>query len=257
MKKICWLLLLLCGCASNPAPQDSTPSNQVPETSARNRARIHTDLGSGYYAQGRLAVSLEEFSTAESIDPTYAPTHNGLGLVYAALKEDEKAEAHFKRAIALDAGSSESHNNYGTFLCGHNRIDESIREFLQALKNPLYTTPESAWMNAGICALKKNDAKNAEIYLKNALEIQPGLVMAHYQLAALYYNKGEKALAYKHIQPVMQQENLSAEMLWMGVRIARLVEDRNAESSYSMQLRHQYPDSTQVNLLDSSAGVQQ
>lgn len=250
-------MLLLGGCAGSPPSQDNYSGTGVVgnESSERHRARIHTDLGAGYYAQRQMAVALEEFSTAIQIDPGYAQAHNGLGLVYSTLREDDKAEASFRRALQLDSGNSESHNNYGTFLCSRNRVDESIKEFLAALKNPLYPTPESAWMNAGICAMKKGDDKNAETYLQNALQAQPGLRNANYQLASLYFQRGDYALANKYIQQTLQGNDPTPDMVLLGLRIARAVGDRNAEASLGMLLRNKFPNSVQAKAaeMDSAA----
>lgn len=250
MKRLLWVALLLGGCAGAPTNQDSSGSG---ESSARHRARIHTDLGSGYYAQRNIAVALEEFTAAVRIDPSYAQAHNGLGLVYAMLHEDDKADASFRKALQLDAANSESHNNYGTFLCSRNRVDESIKEFLAALKNPLYTTPETAWLNAGICALKKGDDKNAETYLQNALSGQPNLRAAHYQLANIYYGRGQIAPANTHIQQALQYPDPSPDMVLLGLRIARAVGDRNTEASLAMLLRNKFPNSVQAKAAEQDA----
>lgn len=250
-KTLLIMLMLLAGCAGQPGSRNNY-ANSANDSATRNRANIHTDLGAGYFSQGQMAVALEEFSTAVQIDAGYAPAHNGLGLVYAALHEDEKAESSFRRSLQLDPESAESHNNYGTFLCSRNRVDDSIREFMAALKNPLYETPETAWLNAGICALKKNDDKNAEAYLKNALQLRPGLRTAHYYLADLYFTRGEHALANQNFEQFMQRGDPSPEALWLGIRIAREVNDRNAEASYSLLLRNKYPSSEQAKSLRAS-----
>jgi len=260
MKRLLVMMLLFGGCAGTPSSsQDSNYSSaggSSGESAVRHRAHIHTDLGAGYFAQRQMAVALEEFSTAAQIDPSYAPAHNGLGLVYAALREDEKAETNFRRALQLDPESSESHNNYGTFLCSRNRVDESIKEFLAALKNPLYSTPESAWLNAGICALKKGDLENAETYLQNAVQAQPGLWSANYQLANLYFSRGDHALANKHFQLAMQGGEPTPDLVLLGVRIARALGDNNAEASLSMLLRNKFPDSEQAKALRSESAAQ-
>lgn len=248
-KSLVMVLIMLAGCAGQPGSQNTYENSSGNDSASRNRAHIHTDLGSGYFSQGQIAVALEEFLSAVRIDSSYAPAHNGLGLVYAAIREDEKAENSFRRALQLDSGSSEAHNNYGTFLCSRNRVDDSIKEFLAAVKNPLYATPETAWLNAGICALKKGDDKNAEAYLKNALQAEPGLLGAHYQLSNVYFNRGEFELANQHFQQSILSGEPSPDALWLGIRIAREVKDRNAEASYSLLLRNKYPNSEQAKAL--------
>ncbi len=249
------LVVLLAGCASQQQGGQNNYGSNTGDSASRNRARTHTELGANYLSQGNLAVALEEFSTAAQADSGYAPAYNGLGLVYGALKEDDKAENSFRRSLQVDPGNSESHNNYGTFLCSRNRIDDSIKEFLAALKNPLYSTPESAWLNAGICALKKGDDKGAETYLLNALQAQPGIANAHYRLASIYFSRNDFASAGKHFQQAVELGEPSPELLLLGVRIARAMGDKNAEASYGMLLRNKYPDSEQSKTLRAESLV--
>lgn len=252
-------IFLLAGCAGTPPSQDNYAGTGVgigKESAERHRARIHTDLGAGYYAQRQMAVALEEFSSAVQIDPGYDQAYNGLGLVYASLREDDKAEANFRKAVQLDPGNSESHNNYGTFLCSRDRLDESIKEFLAALKNPLYPTPENAWVNAGICSMKKGDDKSAETYLLNAVQIQPGMRNANYQLASLYFNKrGNNELANKYIQLALQDGDPTPEIVLLGLRIARAMGDHDAVASLDMLLRNRFPDSEQAKAAAGESAV--
>jgi type IV pilus assembly protein PilF len=233
------LLLVLSACAA-------TASKNAADASNRHRAKIYTDLGSGYYEQGLMANALDAFNEAARIDPDYALPYSGLGLVHASLKQDEEARESFRHALQLDPKSSEAHNNYGTFLCSRGYIDESITEFLAAVKNPLYPTPELAYLNAGTCAEKKKDDKNAEIYLTRALQLQPGLRQASYQLAKLYFGREDYFQARKFLQQAMLNIDATPEMLWLGVRIEHQLGGSDAESSYRMLLKNKYPDSEQT-----------
>ena len=236
---------LMFGCETTPTGNSSSVYN---ETALASRARSHTDLGAAYYQQGKLEIALDEFNRAVEIDPTYSQAHNGLGLVYAALNEDAKADASFKRAIQVQPGSSEAHNNYGSFLCAHKRYDESITQFLEAVKNPLYSTPNLAYANAGICSVRKNDTKNAEVYLNKALQIEPLTYSAAYQLADIQFKRGDVTTAQKTLQNALIGSP-SPETLWLGIRIARVQGDKDAEASYALQLRQQYPNADQTRLL--------
>lgn len=214
------------------------------------RARAHTDLGAVYYQQKQLEIALEEFTQASQIDPNFALAYNGLGLVHAALGQDSIADADFRKAIQLEPTNSESHNNYGSFLCARNRIDESIKEFLTAVKNPLYNTPALAYTNAGICSARKKDMMNAEAYFQKALQLDPLLNVAAYQLATLQFNRNDAVGAKKTLQNLMLGRP-SPEMLWLAIQIERAVGAKDAEASYALQLRRQYPDSEQTRLLQS------
>lgn len=234
------VLLVLAGCAG--AGTRSGPADPA----LRERSQLHAELGGGYYAQGQLAVALEEFNEAIRLDPSYAPAHSGLGLVHAALRQDDKAEASFQQALKLEPDNPESHNNYGTFLCSRNRIDESIKEFQTAVNNPLYATPESAYLNAGICALKKNDTGHAEDYLMQALQLRPGLRHAAYLLADINFARAAHAESRKYLQQAMKNGEPTPDMLWLAVRLERALGDKDAEASYALLLRKKYPDSAQT-----------
>ncbi len=242
------LRMIFCGllgaCATAPSANNST----YDESAVSLRARSHTDLGAAYFQQGKYEIALDEFNRAVEIEPNYGQAYNGLGLVYAALGEDAKADASFKKSIQVQPSSSESHNNYGSFLCGRKRYDESIPEFLVAVKNPLYATPNLAYANAGICSARKNDTKNAEIYLNKALQIEPLTHSAAQALAEIQFKRGDVPTAQKTLQNALIASP-SPETLWLGIKIARVLGDKDAEASYALQLRRTYPNSEQTRLL--------
>lgn len=212
------------------------------------RARAHTNLGAVYYRQGQLEIALEEFNAAATIYPNFATAYNGLGLVHTALGEDDIADKDFRKSIQLDPNNSESHNNYGNFLCARNRIDESIKEFLAAVKNPLYSTPAAAYTNAGICSMRKNDKAGAEAFFNKALQFDPLSSVAAYQLALIQFKRNDAKAAKVSLQNVLLTTS-SPEMLWLAIQIERVLGAKDAEASYALQLRNQYPDSEQTKLL--------
>lgn len=233
------LALVLLACTTQPENFNDKP---------KERAQAHADLGAVYLQQGRLDVALEEFSLASKIEPSYAAAYNGLGLVQAALGQDAVAELNFKKAVQLEPLNSEAHNNYGSFLCARNRLDESIKEFMAALKNPLYATPAMAYTNAAVCSLRKNDSVQAEGYLLRALQLDPLAGLAAYQLATIQF-KSKDALAAKKTLQAALSSKASADMLWLAIQIERALGDANLEASYALELRQNYPESEQAQLL--------
>lgn len=243
-----WLLLslLLAGCAQQGVMQQPT----TPEGSdAQYRAKTHTELASGYFARAQYGVAMEEVTEALRADASYAPAYNMLGLVYMELREDKQAEQAFTRALSYSPMDSDAHNNYGWFLCSRNRFDESLKHFLAAVKNPLYTTPEKAFLNAGICSAKKGDDVGAEDFLLKALRAQPQQPQALYNLAQLNFRQGRHAEARSYLSRYAQVASPTAESLWLGVRVEHKLGDRDAEAGYGRQLRKLFPDSAEAVLL--------
>jgi type IV pilus assembly protein PilF len=234
-----FLLVLSAGC-----------STTVENSQALKSAKVHTELAGLYYQRAQLGVAMDEITQALQADPDYAPAYSVRGLVHMSLREDKEAEEDFKRSLRLDNTDSDTHNNYGWFLCQRGREKESIPQFMAALKNPMYTTPGLAYLNAGTCSRKLGNNKDAKEFLQQALVVQPGLTQAMFALADLYYAEGDYFSAKRYFADFAQKsDNLTAEQLWLGIRINRKVGDRNSEASFATQLRKRFPDSRETQLL--------
>lgn len=231
------------GIVSPPAP--TSQSGPVYGADARGRAKVHTELGAAYFQAGNMAVALEELKVALAADSTYAPAYSVLGLVHAYLKENDQAERALKRALELTPNDPEINNNFGWFLCQSGRERQSIAYFLNAVKNPLYETPDRAYANAGACALKAGDLDGAAKYLQTAIRIGgDAAIPARVQLATLAYRSSNLEEAKRILGEVLRVMNPpSSEALWLAFRIERKLGNKEAESSFAAQLRGRYQDS--------------
>jgi type IV pilus assembly protein PilF len=242
------LLLLLSACASSPGRNaDGQPQNVV---DAQASAKIHTELAALYYGQAQYSIALDELKLALSMSSKYAPAYGVRALVYMSLKEDSKAEDDFERSLSLDSKDSGTRNNYGWFLCQHGREKESMEQFMEAVRNPLYATPEKAFLNAGLCSKKFGKIKEAEIFLKKALAIQPRMNEALIGMAELSFAKADYAGAKSYyLRLARNGAELSAGDLLLAARVERKLGDKNAEASYKLQLRKRFPESRETQLM--------
>lgn len=246
-------LLAIAGCATQPAESEIQPATSTTgnETDQQLRARIHTELASGYFELGNMGVALEEVNEALRADPNYVPAHNVAGLVYASLKEDRLAQQSFVRALGINPLDSDANNNYGMFLCQRKREEEAIKYFLTALRNPLYQHPDRSYLNAGLCSRRRGDTAAAEDYFQRALKLRPNQPQALYQLADIEYARGNLAEAKEILGRFTNVAAATPEVLWLGVRVARKLGDRNAEASYALQLRKNHPGSKEARALSA------
>lgn len=214
-------------------------------TDPRNRARIHTELGAMYYQGGNMAVALDELGIALNADSNYYQAYSIRGLVRTALREYGKAEDDFRRALNIAPNDPEVNNNYGWYLCETGKERQSIAYFLNALKSPLYETPERAYANAGTCALKAGDLEGAQGYLLQAVQMsRDGGLVPRFQLAKVFYQRGNYEESRIYLNDALKMmEPPSAEALWLGLRIERKLGNRSAEGGYASQLRSRYPAS--------------
>lgn len=248
MKLLLMVLLVLssASCASSGGRGGEDQHNVDTKASAR----IHTELGAVYYGQSQYGLALEELKYALRMDNKYAPAYGVRGLVYMALLDDKKAKEDFERSLDLDDSDSGTRNNYGWFLCQRGKEKESMAQFMEAVKNPLYTTPEKAYLNAGLCSKKFGKTSQAEMFLKNALNFQPKMSEALLGLAELSFSQADYAGAKSYFLRLSRNGvDLSAGDLLLAARIERKLGDKIAEASYKLQLRKRYPDSRETQLM--------
>ena len=236
----------LAGCAQSPATS-ATQANTVQTGTQtgdigdpRNRARIHTELAAAYFERGNMGVALEELRIAIDADPNYAPAFSVLGLVHMELRENAVAQQHFERALRLSPNDPDINNNYGWFLCENGREEQSIGYFLAALKNPLYNTPARSYVNAGLCALKKNNERDGFDYFQRALRSEPDNVQALLSLASIQYKRGQLESARGFVGRVNRLVEPTSESLWLALRIERKLGDKSAENTLATQLRRRF-----------------
>ena len=245
-------IAVLAACAEQPVAPQLTP--QAPATQqqadARTRADLHTQLGAGYYELRNFAVALEELNEALRADPNHGPAYNMLGLVYMELREDAAAEQNFERALRINPLDSDANNNYGWFLCQRKRHADGIKHFMTAVKNPLYQSPDKSFVNAGMCARDAGDDAAALQHFQRALALQPAQPQALFHLADLAFRRGEFPAAKSYLTRLNRAvPSLNAEVLWLALRVERRLGDREAEASYGLQLRRNFPNSREAQAL--------
>lgn len=245
MKRLLGILaVLLSGCVGVNAPPSSPVERPVSEQSAvgnaQQRAKVHTELGSHYLAEGRFGVAIEEAKIALESDAGYAPAYNLLGLVYGYIREKALAEENFQQALRLAPGDPEINNNYGWFICQMGRERESMAYFQSAFRNPLYTTPARPLTNAGVCLLRIKDDAAAEDLLQRALRMDPKNPSANYWMADILYRTNRLRDARAYINGLHSLMEPTPQSLWLALRIERKMGDRDGEARYGSQLRRKF-----------------
>lgn len=236
--------ILLAACQSTPPA-----SKESAQEEREKLASLNTQLAVEYMRDGDNELALKKLAKAVEADPNYVDAYNAYALVYAQLGETDKAEANFKRAVGIDPSNSSAQNNYGQFLCQRKRYDEGQARFLEAVKNPLYRSPEIAYSNAGTCAMQAQDPVAAEAHFRAALQIDPQLAPALLQMAQLSYDQGNQLGARGYLQRYLAVAPHNARSLWLGIRIENALGDKDAVSSYTMMLKNKFPDSQEAGLL--------
>lgn len=230
--------------ATRPVQRTVNTTNEV--------ALANLRLGTAYMEQGNYEIALEKLDRALAADPDYYATLNVMGILHQRMGRMEDAEKYFKRALKIYPSESTTLNNYGQLLCSIGRLDESQTIFIQAAENPLYNSPEIAYTNAGLCALKNDKQDQAEEFFRKALEKNSNMPTALIKMSEISLNKGNHLSARGYLQRYTANNAHNSKSLWLGIQIERALGDKDAEASYALQLRNNFPDSQEAILLKQS-----
>ncbi|MES2529990.1 MAG: type IV pilus biogenesis/stability protein PilW [Pseudomonadota bacterium] len=239
---------MLAGCASQPGPSmagaDMVTSSDEP--AGRNRARIRLELAVGYFQQGQTTVALDEIKQAIVADPSFADAYNLRGLAYMRLNDPALAEDSFRRAISLNPRDANSLHNYGWLLCQESRYMDAAQQFAQALGVPGYGDRAKTLMAQGVCEVRGGRLDDAERSLRSAYELDAANPLIGFNLATVLVQRNDWARAQFYARRVNNGPSSNAETLWLGVRIERQVDDREAMAQLGGQLQRRFPQSREA-----------
>ena len=157
--------------------------------------------------------------------------------------------ASFERALRLSPNDPDINHNYGWFLCNTSREKDSIKLFVQAIRNPLYSTPWRSYSAAGVCSLRGGNPKDAEEFFQRALRLEPDDAASLLKLGEIRYRQGNMDEARRLVLRYNKVNTPSAESLWLALRVERKLGERVAEQSLANQLRRRYPGSPEYRAL--------
>lgn len=218
-------------------------------TSAGESAKAHVELAASYLQAGRNSIALEEAQRALQLDPKYSPARDLMGIISMQEGQLDKAEEHFKAAIELDADNGDAHNNYGLLLCRSQRVEQAMEQFGQALTISRYPRVAQTLVNGGICLRQKGDLSAAEKYFVKALETEPFMPSALYQLSLTYFQEGKLLEAASRLDALHRQMAPRSDTLFLQIQIERSLGRTDAARKHARDLQLQFPQSSEARQL--------
>lgn len=243
-------LLTACGTPSSSAGE--APRTASDQTESDRRAAVRMELAAGYYSRGQYNTALDEVKLALSMKPNMREAINLRGLIYGAMGERQLAQESFRNALQLFPNDPDTLHNYGWMLCQERRFAEADAQFDTALAQPSYRAPSRTWLTKGICQARAGQTDQAEKSLSRAFEFDPGSPAVAVNLAEVLYRNKQYDRALFYIKRVNSQpEQVSAQTLWLTLRIERKLKDTVVVSDLSRQLRERFADSPETQALNA------
>ena len=218
----------------------------------KQAADYNADLGIRYLQKGRLKLANEKLLKSLEQNPRSAKSNHYFALLQQRLKQNNKASLYFAKAVQYAPKDSEIRNNYGQFLCDNGRPNEAVNQFLVAINDPLYSTPEFAYTNAGICLRKVNNNAKAEQYFRTALKKKPSFPSALLQMAILNKDKRNYPKAQAFMMRYEGVGRSSPEALQACIDINSKVGLTSKAASCRTALLRLFPSSKEAEQISSS-----
>ncbi|HSS19545.1 MAG TPA: tetratricopeptide repeat protein [Pyrinomonadaceae bacterium] len=219
-------------------------------------ARAHAMLADCYYVNTNVLYQTvptpeamtranEEATKALSLDDELAEAHTvKAGIYWWAVNYDE-ADREFRRALELNPNYAVAHLRYAYFLFACQQLAASLSQMKRSQElDPVSPTSNTA---LGFILYMSRDYEGAKRSYEKALELQPELNLARFNLVEIYVNQGRFKEAAAEIDKVRdaKRSQLMAAKAYLYIASGR----RNEALKIVTDLQHA-KDATDIRALD-------
>ncbi|WP_083494364.1 type IV pilus biogenesis/stability protein PilW [Colwellia sp. MT41] len=233
---------LLSGCVTQ-----SFENNQPIVRNKANRdemAATRVSLGLGYLRMGNMSQAKFNLDKAKRFSPDLVQVHTAFAHYYETVGESKLAIASFEQALAIQADSADTLNNYGVFLCRQGKVDAAEVQFLKAIAVPSYILVSQSYENLASCYLQINDFEKAEMYFHKAIFHSPNRTKSLLQMVRLQYAMANYQEAKRFLQKFERHtQRFTADSLALAYKLYRQLGQRRTASNYANMLVKMYPQS--------------
>lgn len=245
----------LTGCATNATGVASSGDfvTESDESDSHKRARLRLELAAAYFDKGQATDALDHLKQSIAADPNLFEAYNLRGLIYMRLNDLPLADESFRRALVINPKAASVQHNYGWMLCQQSRYPEAMQMFANALGNPTYRDRAKTWMAQGLCQQRGGQMADAENSLLRSYELDAGNPITAYNLSLILYQRGEFVRSQFYVRRLNNSELANSESLWLGIKVERRLENREAMAQLSSQLKKRFPQSREFSALERGA----
>ena len=249
----------LAGCVTTGAPPKSpyhaTGDDDIKTASDQTNAdRLYNtrmELAQAYLGRNQPGDALDQVKQALGAKPDMPAAYGLRGLIYAALGDNEKADESFHRAMQLAPNDPDLMHNYGWYECQQRRFDDADVQFKRAIAEPNYRGVSRTMLVEGVCQARAGKMADAEKSLSRAYELDPANPTIAYNLSEVLYREGQFDRARFYIRRINnRQELVSAQSLWLSVRIEHKLGQAEQAKAMGAQLRERFADSPEALLYE-------
>jgi protein O-GlcNAc transferase len=200
-----------------------------------DRAADYMKAGLEQRAQNRLDEATSAFRRAVALEPESAETHYQLGYTLSIKGDLDEAAKHAHRAIELDPEHAEAHNNLGYIALRQGKLEEASTHYRTAVGlKPDYV---KAHYNLGLALSLSGRPEEAIPSYRRAIVLDPTFGEAYHNLAMILVqlNRIEEAVACFHKLLAVHPDSVPA-LQNLGNALAMLGKIQDAADCYRKAL---------------------
>lgn len=134
--------------------------------------------------------------------PTCADCHVQLGEIYSRRKQNDQAEAAYKKAIEVDPKSASAYDGLAALYNTTGRLDLAADAAAKAME--LHGSDgggdATSAYNAGAIMMNSGKIAEAKAQFQRAIQLDPKMAEAHFQLGMTFINEGNVGEALKSLE---------------------------------------------------------
>lgn len=233
--------------SGSPSGPSRDAANTAEPADPQRRAAVRLELASLYFSRGQPDTALEEVNRAIAAMPDGADAHGLRGLILASMGQTQAAEQALRRSLQLAPSDGGVMHNFGWFLCQQRRFDEADAQFVAAIAVPQYRDTVRTLLAQGVCHARAGRWSEAERALARSYELDPANPTTAFNLAEVLLRRGELERSRFYVQRINAvPEQVSAQSLWLAIRIERRLGNVDQLQQLGRQLRDRYPQAPET-----------
>ncbi|MDY7024402.1 MAG: FkbM family methyltransferase, partial [Cyanobacteriota bacterium] len=194
--------------------------------------------------QGRLSEAIDCYQKVLAQRPNSVAVLNNLGYAFGQQGNWETAMSYYQQVLSLQPNCIEAEVNLGNALYAQGQLSPE--------KQRHYATMN---YNLGVSCQKQVDMTGATAYYQQAIEMQPDLLDAHYQLAVVQHSQGELQKAIASCQNAIKlNANFGLTYLLLGKIYQTQLKLTEAASAYREGLKRVNPHYAEAIDAETHAG---
>jgi tetratricopeptide (TPR) repeat protein len=193
-------------------------------------------MGFALFQQGKSDEAVVALEKALEVDPKHRKAHNNMALASIDLGELEMAEVHYRESLAIEPEAA-IYSDLGFVLERQGMIEDAAEAYRKALE--LDPELHSAHYNLGGSLARSGDYEEAEVHLRAALETSPN-TQTYTGLGVVQWQQGRTDDAIANLEAAIDADPKNAAAYdYLGTIYVEQGRLEDAESTYRLLVRNQ------------------